>query len=141
MRIVTRSELMAMPAGTLFCQWEPCVFGDLAIKGETCGTDFYVQHFPQVVWDGRKFEDYSDALYALDGGQSMPLDLDCEGREGFFDDTMRYAVMERDDVIALRNRLDASLRLAYRPEGQSSKCPYVGLHHPSCECEGMGGAR
>lgn len=35
MRIVDRKTFLAMPIGTVFSKYEPCVFGNLCIKGET----------------------------------------------------------------------------------------------------------
>lgn len=43
MRIVDRETFLGMPSGTLYAKYEPCVFGPLEIKCDTCGNDFVSQ--------------------------------------------------------------------------------------------------
>lgn len=35
MKIVKFDELVRMPKGTVFCEWKPCVAGDMAVKGDS----------------------------------------------------------------------------------------------------------
>lgn len=105
MRIVSREELMAMPPGTLYHDWQPCCFGDLCIKGESLFhehrgklNDWWEVHVPEV-------GNAEEMLDHLDQGESIPVNLYLEGREALFDDKMRYAVWERADVEALHARL------------------------------------
>lgn len=109
MRIVSRDELMALPAGTLYHPWEPVCFGDLCIKGESIFhehlgrlNDWWVVCVPEV-------GNAEEMLDHLDRGKSMPVNLYLEGREALFDNNLRYAVWERADVEALHARLGVIL--------------------------------
>lgn len=104
MKLVTRKELMALPAGTLYHEWEPCYFRGMCIKGETIPAepgysgDWFEQQVPEV-------GSAEDMLDHLGEGESVPVNMDLEGREALFDDKRRYAVWERADVEALHARL------------------------------------
>jgi len=107
MKIVDRRTFMALPKNTLFSKWEPCVFGWLEIKGESLKNDFLTQEIASAVKcdDSGEFADLCDE--AARTGGSIVMDLDCEGRDGCFDDEQMFAVWERADVLALIERLKA----------------------------------
>jgi hypothetical protein len=110
MRIVDRKTFLAMPAGTVFSKYKPCIFGDLCIKEDTLATDdFLVQ---QLV-DPIECTGSSDLSFKLEGarllGESLSMDFDCLGRDGCFDEEQLFAVWERADVEALIGRLQRSL--------------------------------
>lgn len=114
MRIVKRAEFLKMPEGTVYSTYEPCVFGDLMIKGETLHTenngDFLEQQIVGAI-DSTGSEDWADKLSrSQETGESLPMDFDCQGRDGLFDsmDSL-YAVWGRADVEALIARLQATL--------------------------------
>lgn len=111
MRIVTRAQLMAMPAGTLFHEWEPCIFGALMIKGETWESDFYSVPVPWID-GGSSDETFDRQIEMRETGASYPIDLETCGRDGLFDDRLLYAVWERADVAALHAKLGAILSAA-----------------------------
>lgn len=108
MKIVDRKTFIAMPANTLFSKYEPCFFGELEIKGESIGEiDFYVQQIVDAV-DANNTEELDEILFdAEENKTSFKMDFSCEGRDGLFDDNQLFAVWERDDVIALIERLRA----------------------------------
>lgn len=110
MRIVSRTELMALPAGTLYHDWLPCYFGALCIKGETLPAepgysgDWYEAVIPHL--DVSSSDEDCDTQVAMDEkGLSHPLTFELEGREALYDDSLRYAVWERADVAALHAKL------------------------------------
>ena len=110
MKVVTTTELMALPAGTFFHEWKPCYFGDMCIKGDTIlhgdvPRDWWEQVVPWV--GGCDRED--DGLFGLDNGLDVPVDLDCEGRDGIFDDARRFAVWSLDDMRVLRDRITKAI--------------------------------
>ena len=97
MKIVSRQELMQMPSGTLFHEWEPCMFHHLQIKRETCGVDFYVTAIPEL--DVHDSDEDVDVQIAMnEKGVSRDLDFSGFSREALFDDTKRYAVWEPHDL-------------------------------------------
>jgi hypothetical protein len=110
MRIVSRAELMSMPEGTVYSNFEPDIFSGLHVTGGPCGPDFLTcSLLTQFVG-----EDSSEHFHAicdrLVKGESVPLEFgESFGREGLFDHEMVYAVWEKSDL----NRLaDLLLQLA-----------------------------
>lgn len=110
MKIVDRKTFLAMPAGTLFSKYEPCVFGALEIKGDTlenCG-DFGVQQIADAI-ECYDSGDFGLKCTMMENGISVGLDLDCQGRDGLFDENQLFAVWEPKDVEALIERLSDAL--------------------------------
>ena len=111
MKIVNLDAFLALPAGTVFSKYEPCVFGDLMIKGASIeGTkDFFHQQIADAIE-----ADGSDAFFAfLDeaehGGRELAMDFDCQSRDGLFESKQLFAVWSRDDVLALIARLQLTV--------------------------------
>lgn len=106
MKIVDRKAFLTLPPETLFSKYEPCVFGDLCIKGDTIGSnDFAYQQIADAVaaHDGGEF---ANKLFdAKASGGSVAMDFDCQGRDGLFDADQLFAVWEPADVAALLVRL------------------------------------
>jgi hypothetical protein len=106
MKIVDRKTFLAMPEGTVFSKYEPCIFSELKIKGANCGEDdFLVQEIADAVRmeDGESSFDMFTRVNDL--RESVPMDLYCEGRDGLFDQDQLFAVWEDGDVAALISRL------------------------------------
>ncbi len=106
MRIVNRKEFLAMPEGVLYSKYQPCFFGELAIKGDSIGdNDFYYQDIAGAIKSNNSGE-WADILFdAQESGESFDIDLDCEGRDGMFEQDELYAVWEQKDVLTLIDRL------------------------------------
>lgn len=105
MKIVNRKEFLKLPAGVIYTKFEPCIFGDIAIKGETIGdSDWAFQDFLEV--KAHDSGEYSEILFdAFENGTSFDLDLECMGRDGLFDQEEHFAVFEQRDVVSLIERL------------------------------------
>jgi hypothetical protein len=106
MKILNRTEFMKLPENTLFSKYEPCVFGNLMIKGKTSEhNDFYVQQ----IHDGVDYSDTVNFREKLEGaeknGTSIDMDFYCECRDGLFEDDQLFAVWEEKDVLELIGRL------------------------------------
>jgi hypothetical protein len=109
-KIVDRQTFLAMPAGTVFSEYEPEVFGCLLIKGDTIVSDGdSIDFFYQPVADSLLGYDVSTVIAMMESGQDVPVDLDAQCRDGGFVDHQRYAVWSRADVEALVARLQATL--------------------------------
>jgi hypothetical protein len=117
MKIVDRATFLALPAGTVFTKYQPANLGAPAIKGETvAGVDFVVQPLDPWFLGARGSEGYIDILFAMQGGQaSPPVDYDCGGRDGLFDQDQLFAVWDRADLEALIARLQRALAEGYPP--------------------------
>jgi len=116
MKIVDRKTFMALPENTLFSKWEPCVFGELTIKGESWEHDFLTQDITSAVKcnGSDEFGDLCDQ--AASTRVSIALDLHCMGRDGCFDENQLFAVWEAQDVVALIERLRACVPNASGPD-------------------------
>jgi hypothetical protein len=112
MRLVTQTELMALPEGTLYAPLQqPWVFGDLCIKGENLGpylgketNDFYERGLAWIAAD-----DCGEATKRLDRMmENSSLSFPAEpaySREGLYETDARYLVYELDDVKLLLSEL------------------------------------
>jgi hypothetical protein len=104
-KIVDRKTFLALPPETLFSKYEPCVFFDLLIKGETWGNDFLYQSINDAI-ESAGSDDFANKLFTVQAsGESLPMDFNCQGRDGLFDDDQLFAVWEPADVLALITRL------------------------------------
>lgn len=111
MRIVELDEFIALPAGTVFAKYEPCAFEDLCIKGDSIPEtrDFFYQEIVSAL-DARDSGEWSKLLFeSQETGKSIPMDFDCQGRDGCFESEQLFAVWERPDVEGLIARLQQAL--------------------------------
>ena len=111
MKIVNRKTFLSLPADTLFSKFDPCVFGDLCIKGNSIGdTDFVYQSITDAIACNDSGEFVDKLLVAQASGESVGMDFDCQGRDGMFDAEQLFAVWEPADVAALIARLGRCTR-------------------------------
>ena len=106
MKIVDRKTFLEMPEGILFSKYEPCYFGDIAIKGGTFPE--YGDFCHQLIADSIELsgtETLSDKCTMMEHGESVPVDLECQGRDGLYDADQLFAVWESADIEALISRL------------------------------------
>jgi len=110
MKIINLQEFKQMPCGTIFCKYQPCVFGELEIKG-TWVSDIDFVSAPLTGYI--ECEDSSDMFERLDRyvktKESFRLDIEGYGRDGFFDDDQLFAVYEKRDIAQLVNKLQELL--------------------------------
>lgn len=122
MRIVGRLEFLKMPPGTVFSKYQPRVFEEIAVKGETWWNDdeddadrifgdfiycdltneFPIEHF---------HDDTLDRIVKT--GEDIPLTFGEEtSRDGMYESNQLFAVWSREDVRGLGEYL---LKLAEAP--------------------------
>lgn len=112
MYIVDRKAFIAMPAGTVYQKYEPCCFGPINIKAESCGD---IDWFYEVGIDCPDFEEATDtgALFEifdkLEQGEHIPTNFGVTCRDGLFDQEQLFAIWEPDDVRGLIGRFEATL--------------------------------
>ena len=106
MKIMSREEFLAIEHEVVYSNYEPIVFGKLAIKIGQCGNNDW---FLCIIPDSIKAKTSDEYVLLLDRaektGESVSLDFESSSRDGCFEDDGMYAVWERDDVIQLINRL------------------------------------
>lgn len=117
MKIVDRKTFLALPPNTVYAKYEPCVFGDLHIKGES-----WVSPHPGDWWevslaDAIDFHDSGqfceDLERARETGCSLRMDFECETRDGLYDEHQLFAVFEPQDVAALIARLQKCVPITH----------------------------
>lgn len=115
MKIVDRKAFLEMPANTLYAKYGHCYFDDLHIKGESIVghegelIDWFYQDIAGALATANSIE-WTDKLFAShEGGTSIEMDFNCEGRDGCFDKEQLFAIYEKKDVVALIARLSETL--------------------------------
>jgi hypothetical protein len=104
MKIINRKQFLALPEGVLYAKFNPCIFGDIAIKEESLSNDWYYQDLLEL--DVNDSGEWADTLFeGMEKGTSITMDFDCVSRDGLFDEEQLFAVFEKEDVISLIERL------------------------------------
>jgi hypothetical protein len=113
MKILHRAELLLVPVGTIYREFEPCVWsGEWMRFGGRCGeNDWWESNLgPHFVAPG--YWGLSDAPEALmkqlPTGSPEPWSFvidDCEGREGCFAADALYLVLEAADIQLMIEQL------------------------------------
>lgn len=115
MKIVHREQFLALPAGVIYAKFTPCIFGDLAVKGDSVlpavaipGTtttgDWYYHDFIEL--DVTDSGEWADKLFeGMAKDVSIPMDFETIGRDGFYDKDQLFAVFEKEDVFGLIHML------------------------------------
>lgn len=113
MRLVDRTTFLTLPDGTIYAKGTPWAFDGLTIKHETANDDWWHLNpcWPQS-------EDYGDSFGRLDDmlktGASYPME-DAVVRDGLFgheNPPAIFLVFERDDLLKLREMVDAAIAVA-----------------------------
>ena len=110
MRIVNRATFLALPENTVFSKYKPCVFDEIAVKGETMGNDFVTQRVSDAIEAPNSCEFIDLLLRAEKTGESMKMDFDCGSRDGLFDAGQLFAVWEEADVRGLIELLKTCIK-------------------------------
>lgn len=114
MRIVKRPEFLTLPAGTVFCRYEPINFGDIEVKGDTTlgGDDFYSQVMNGCIQHGDEThggsDTWVDAWRRAEKGEEIPMDFNVEIRDADYDsdrDEQMFCIWSKEDVERLIVRL------------------------------------
>ena len=108
MKLLNRKEFLALPAGVIYAKYDPHIFGELSIKGDSLDHDWYHQDFIEV--DARDSDELFEILeIALGSGRSFDLNFNTISRDGLYDGEQLFAVFEKEDVEGLMSRLQESL--------------------------------
>lgn len=105
MKIVNLDQFLSMPPNTVYSKYEPHVFGELCIKGESIHD---IDFFYQPINGSFKYKDTDEFLENLavaEGGKNIPMDFDCQSKDGIFEYGQLFAVWEDKDVSDLIERL------------------------------------
>jgi hypothetical protein len=110
MRIVNKQEFYKLPSGTLYSEYEPCIFTGLKIKNETIIHDnepedfFYEDLIGNVCADSSAV--FIDILEKCEKDKSeFNLNFESGSRDGLFEDGALYAVYNTDEILALSEKI------------------------------------
>lgn len=105
MRILNRKEFLACPPNTLYSRYQPCIFGALEIKGDTWTNDWLYQPIADSIACHDSIEHTELLEQSRETGRVLTMDMDCQSRDGCFNEDELFAVWETKDVKALIYRL------------------------------------
>lgn len=114
MRIVSRKDLMALPAGTVYSPFHGNVGECLYAFGGVFGSDFTMCSLLDDFNEERS-EDRSEVLERMARGEDVPLvfgEDTCWQRDGMFDDKQQYAVWSKADLLGLAAFLTKAAEVA-----------------------------
>lgn len=125
MKIVNRQIFLALPAGTIYSKYKPCIFDEMGMKGESlfyddpgdgyCHDDFYYAPIGSQI-DCSGSEEYFDRLNEMvKAGVSYPVDMETIGRDGFYEKEQLFAIWEKDDLLSLAKVIEQAI--ANYPQG------------------------
>lgn len=106
MKILNKEDFLKLPKGVLYAKYEPCIFEDIQIKGETLTESDWVFSTLLEVGTLNTLEAMDVALIK---GTSFIVDFDSSQRDGCFDDEQLFAVYEKKDVLEMINKISNSL--------------------------------
>ena len=100
MKVVNRKEFLAMPAGTLYTEFEPCCVNGLAIKHDTLdnGDDWF---YTELIASSAA----CDGLVEMNDGKELLYSSNWQGRDGAFDQDQLFIVYSPADIQAFADTL------------------------------------
>lgn len=112
MIIINLEDFRKLPEGTLFMKYEPCIFEDLNVKGETWEHDFLSENI--TYWpDCTGSTDMAHKYEIAENGESILMDFDATGRDGCYEAGQLFAVYDKRDIEMLINKLNRCVASAY----------------------------
>jgi len=97
MKLVTRKELVLLPKGTVYQEYDPCLLGPLMVLEEVCGP-------PEDAEDW-----FESTLGPCINMNTHSFELDSMfSREGSFDSGLRYLVLEPLDIEIIIAKLQGT---------------------------------
>jgi hypothetical protein len=111
-KIVNKKEFYALPNGTLYSYYEPCVIMGLHVKKENIyyseqPCDFYYESLIGNI-DTNGSDDYDDLLEDAENNKtSLKMDFNCVERDAFYNDDQLYAIYEKSDIEAFIEKLQS----------------------------------
>lgn len=116
MKIVTLQEFLNMKNGVVFAKYEPTVFDNMRVKTESIHktNDFCYEPIDASAIENDSSEDFLDKLIDAEKNKiSLKMDFSYSGRDGCFEPEQLFAVLERQDVLALVEKLNDCLKTGY----------------------------
>ena len=106
MKIVSKKEFLKLPEGAVFFEQVDegylCLSG-MKIKGESIGdVDFFYTPISNPFFSEGE---HCDNFFAMFEGEEREVCFDAEVREGLYDDSIKYFVLDKSEVKAMIDAL------------------------------------
>jgi hypothetical protein len=117
MKIVNKKEFYALPEGTLYSDYEPCIFTSLKVKQSTLfdgkkPIDFIYESLIGNI-EANSSDHFVDMLDDSENNKSsLPMDFECGKRDGLFEEEQLFAIYEKKDLEDFIQKLE-SLRSVF----------------------------
>ena len=112
MKIVDRKTFLKLPPGTLYAKYSSLgCWGDLAIKMDSTQYDDWYQYSLLNGWGGiDNSDEFMDKVRRAERGETeLKNDLECESRDGFFEEDQLFVVYDKADIEQLISKLQELL--------------------------------
>ncbi len=116
MKIVDRNTFLAMSCPTCFAKANRrnAVLGELEVKVGQSKSDFISIQIPDFEADDSS--DFGQKYRSLVAGVALPLSVEESSRDGLFEgEEIMFCVLERGDLLLLREMVDEAIEAATRP--------------------------
>lgn len=108
MKIVDYDTFIKMPAGTLYAEYTPCIFGETFIKQDNVSGRDRDWFYSELVSNPDN-DDWVDACEAMEKGEELPPET-AWSRDGMFDYDRKFLVYSRHDVETMIETLKETLK-------------------------------
>jgi hypothetical protein len=99
--IVDRKTFLALPNGIVYSHYKSLgMIEGLCQKTETWTHDWIYQDLIDSV-ESKDSGEFVDIMFAAEKGGSFKMDLNCEERDGSFDELERFAIYNKEDLEQL----------------------------------------
>jgi hypothetical protein len=107
MKIVDYKTFISLPAGILYCETEPCVFGELQVKQETIndGRDWFLSRLKDSFIEDGDYKQFDEYYQDLEKGIIKRMDYFTQERDGMFDYNRKFLIYDKEDINDLINFL------------------------------------
>ena len=117
MKIVNKTEFYSLPEGTLYSDYEPCIFTSIKVKQSTLyNEDKPIDFIYESLIGNINAESSSRFVDMLDDAEknktSLPLDFECSERDGLYEESQLFAIYEKQDLENFIQKLE-SLRSVF----------------------------
>ena len=98
MRIVNLDQFLALPPGTIYFKYVPCMLTEMSVKRASLREtrDWFRTGIESLV-DGADSQAEVDAMLAMEKGASVPARYDSYGRDSCYEPDQKFLVLDEAD--------------------------------------------
>lgn len=111
MKVVDRKTFLQLPAGTAYAKGKEWYFGGLEFKHENAGSNDWWSLEPTWIESEGSHESFDLLEKMLKDGASVQM-IDSITRDGLYDDDAIFLIFEKNDLLRLRDMIDAAIAVS-----------------------------